>query len=89
MNALIEFLKTNYIYFVFVGVILVLALIGYIVDSSKNNKQKGVKESKEEEFVLNIPEVENAKIGDTINKISGFEKNTQNELPDIKLSSKE
>ena len=89
MNALIEFLKTNYIYFAFGGVILVLALIGYIVDSSKNSKQKAEKESKEEEFVLDIPEMKNAKISDTINKNSGIEQNTQNEIPDLKLSPKE
>ena len=69
MNALLEFLKTNYIYFVFVAILLILALIGYIVDSSKNNKKKEEIEKKEEdEFKLDIPEVQNAKITDTINK---------------------
>ena len=75
MEALLEFLKTNYIYFVFVAVLLILALIGYIIDSSNTikKKQEDTNKSDEEEFVLSIPEIGNAKIGETVNKNAGIE----------------
>ncbi len=87
MEALIEFLKTNYIYFVFVAVLLILALIGYIVDSTKSDKKKVEKEKKteEEEFTLSIPEVGNAKIGETVNKNAGI---VTNEIPSIETQNK-
>lgn len=80
MEALIEFLKANYIYFVFIAVLLILALIGYIVDSNKTDKGKSeVKKSEEEEFMMDIPIVKNAKINETINKNSGKENHSENE----------
>ncbi len=70
MGLLIDFLIKNYIYFVFVAIILVLALIGYIVDSARTEKLK--KEySKKEEEMADIPLAtfnENVKIGETVNK---------------------
>ena len=84
MNALIEFLKTNYIYFVFIGIILILALIGYIVESSKREKNNTKpNENKEEEFVLNIPEMENVKIGETVNKNAGVKLASEIKPPEI------
>ena len=77
METLVEFLKANYVYFVFVAGFLVLALIGYIVDSSNTEKRKREenKKSDEEEFALNIPEIGNAKIGETVNKNAGIVSN--------------
>ena len=89
MDALVEFLKTNYIYFVFVAVILILALIGYIVDSSRNGKKKTgeSKNNVEEEFVLSVPEMENAKIGETVNKNAGKETSSENVPPEVNPSN--
>ena len=91
MEALLEFLKTNYIYFVFIGVILILALIGYIVDSSRSDKKKDSKINNEddEEFRLNIPEMQNAKIGETVNKNAGIESDSESTLPEINPANRQ
>lgn len=72
MGVLMDFLLDNYIYFLFVAVILVLALIGYIVDSTKTAKLKKelTKVDKEETDipVLNIDS--NVKLGDSVNKMA-------------------
>lgn len=72
MDVLINFLLDNYIYFVFVAILLVLALVGYIVDTAKTEKLK--KEySKKEEETIDIPIANlgsNVKIGETVNKMA-------------------
>lgn len=49
MGVLLNFLVDNYIYFIFGAILLVLALIGYIVDSTKDRKVKAVKRKENEE----------------------------------------
>ena len=70
MGVLINFLIDNYIYFVFVAILLVLALIGYIVDSTKTQKLKKEFAKKEEEKAdIPVANLTNGiKIGETVNK---------------------
>ena len=86
MEALLEFLKNNYIYFVFVAVILIFALIGYIVDSSKSGKRKEKTDKDVEAFMQNIPPIESAKMSETLNKTAKIEPVSENSEPGIKLS---
>ena len=68
MGAIINFLIENYIYFVFVAVLLILALIGYIVDNKRTDKVRKELSIGEEEKPLDIPEMENVKLAETINQ---------------------
>lgn len=67
MGILIDFLVDNYVYFIFVAILLVLALIGYIVDNKRTDKvRKELSLDKNDEVELNIPDVKNVKLNDTI-----------------------
>lgn len=73
MGTLINFLVDNYIFVVFFGIILVLALIGYIVDTSKTNKLKAELTKVEESENGSIPIATldaGVKLGDTVNKMA-------------------
>ncbi len=72
MGVLIKFLVDNFIYFVFIAILLVLALIGYIIDTSRMEKAKKEKEE-EEGIVGNIPIASldsSVKIGESVNKMT-------------------
>lgn len=71
MGALINFLVENYIYFVFIAILLILAFVGYIVDNSKTAKLKKELTGKSDDDVIEIPIADTtAKIGDAVNKMS-------------------
>lgn len=69
--GIIQFLMDNYIYFAIGAAVLVLALIGYAIDSAKTRKLKReMTEQKDENSVLDIPlaGLENITLGETISK---------------------
>ncbi len=71
MGTLINFLLDNFIYVVFVCILLVLALIGYIVDTTKDKKVKEKIEKDLEENQNEIPLVDaNVTLGETVNKMA-------------------
>lgn len=73
MGTLINFLMENYIYVVFVVVLLILALIGYIVDTAKTTKLKKDLTKEEDTKTSEIPLVNidsTVKLGDTVNKMA-------------------
>ena len=68
MGALIQFLMDKYIYFIFTAILLILALIGYVVDS-KRSKNKEELTKQEENGTIDIPlPNQNVKIADAMNK---------------------
>ena len=83
METLMNFLIENYIYFAFVAVLLILALIGYIVDTTKTNKLK--KEyAKIEAEKSDIPLAafdSSVKIGETVNKMASKDASSVKEQP--------
>ena len=73
MGTLINFLIDNYIFIVFIAILLILALVGYIVDSSKNNGSKGEAKKVEDDIFGGIPLANidaNVKLGDNLNKMT-------------------
>ena len=73
MDYLKSFFINNYIYFIFGGILIVLALIGYIVDSSKEKKVRKEKEQRKVE-TTNIPAFNpSVRLGD-----NGNDKNIDN-----------
>lgn len=66
MGILLNFIKDNFMIIVFIIVLLILALLGYIIDTSKTNKlKKELTGKSEEDNKIDIPEMQiNAKIGD-------------------------
>ncbi len=73
MGTLINFLLDNFIYVAFVCILLVLALIGYIVDTNKSKKAKTPVMVEKEETVSEIPVANintNVKLGETVNKMA-------------------
>lgn len=67
MNLLVEY----YIVVIFIAVLLILALIGYIVDSSKTNKIKKELSKEPVETVNDIPvAAPGVKLGDTVNNMT-------------------
>lgn len=72
MGVLIRFLTDNFIYFAFVVILLILALVGYIVDASRTEKlKKEMANNVQNESVLDIPIAtlgENVTLGETVNK---------------------
>ncbi len=77
MGTLINFLLDNFIYVAFVCILLVLALIGYIVDTTKSKKIRTDLLKEKEENPSDIPVVDaNVKLGETVNKMASM--NTPN-----------
>ena len=79
MNFLIE----NYIYFAFVAVLLILALIGYIVDTTKTNKlKKEYAKTQEEKSDIPLATFDSSvKIGETVNKMASKDATSVKEQP--------
>ncbi len=91
MGTLIDFLLDNYVYVIFIAIILVFALIGYIADKTKT---KALKKSltKEDDISPDIPIANidsNVKLGETVNKMANIpEKNVNKEetpIPALKI----
>jgi len=84
MGVIIEFLVANYIYVIFIGVILVLALIGYIVDKSKTKKFEE-KLMKSEEPITPLASIDSSvKLGETVNRMETLKSpnvNNQGQAP--------
>ncbi len=74
MGTLINFLLDNFIYVAFICILLVLALIGYIVDTKKNNKIRADLMREKGENMSGIPIVDTSvKLGDTVNKMASMD----------------
>lgn len=71
MGTIIDFLIENFMYVIFVVILLILALIGYIVDSSKTKKMdntiKQIENKKNEIPVSNLNS--SIQLGETVNQI--------------------
>ena len=66
MGMFLDFIKHNFVYIAFIIVLLVLALVGYIIDTSKTNKLKKELTGKNDEDVnIDIPLMD-AKLNETI-----------------------
>ncbi len=101
MGAIMNLLVEYYIVVVFIAVLLILALIGYIVDSSKTNKIKKELTREPEEVVSDIPVVTpGVKLGETVNsatmnsnavvneKVAPAQVNTKEEAPTLGVPNK-
>lgn len=87
MGIIINFLVDNYIFVVFFAILLVLALIGYIVDTSKTNKLRSEFSKTVEPENGSIPIAildASVKLGDTVNKMAMT--NEQNVNAEVKRS---
>lgn len=87
MGTLINFLIDNYIYVVFIAVLLVLALIGYIVDSQRSAKLRADISKDEETDGAAVPLAAmnaNITLGDTVNKMAMNNQQSVNSLEDKK-----
>lgn len=49
MQAFIDFLVSNYLWFLVISLILVFALIGYLVDTNEKKDKEDIPEEKNEE----------------------------------------
>jgi len=71
MGAIMEFLMKYYLYFLAVLVLLILALVGYLVDTTKTNKLKReFNKQYEEDNALEIPISKidgNIRLGESVN----------------------
>lgn len=66
MGMFLDFIKHNFVYIAFIIILLVLALVGYIIDTSKTNKLKRELTGKNDEDVnIDIPLMD-AKLNETI-----------------------
>ncbi len=83
MGTLINFLLDNFIYVAFICILLVLALIGYIVDTTKSKKIRTdlMKEKEESTSEIPIANIDTSvKLGETVNKMASI--NTPNVNPE-------
>lgn len=92
MGTLIDFLLDNFVYVIFVAIILVFALIGYIVDKSKTEAVKKELTKKEDTTGPDIPLVNidsNVKLGETVNKMANMNAENVNKeestIPALKI----
>jgi len=71
MGAIMEFLMKYYVYFLAVLVLLILALVGYLVDTTKTNRLKReFNKQYEEDNALEIPISKidgNIRLGESVN----------------------
>lgn len=75
MGALIDFLLDNFVYVIFVIILLILALIGYIADKTKTNRLRKELTSTSQEDSADIPIASidsSIKLGDTVNNMSAL-----------------
>ncbi|HBA37676.1 MAG TPA: hypothetical protein DCY94_03050 [Firmicutes bacterium] len=85
MGLLIDFLLENFIYVVFISILLVLALIGYIADKTKTQKLRKELTKEEDSSTMNIPLANldsNVKLGETVNKMASLDAENVNRQDD-------
>lgn len=81
-----EFILDHYLFIMIVAAFLIFALIGYIIDSTKNNKKDENKKISEEENILLtesvIPEVQEVEpevtVNENLGELSSSETNDNN-----------
>lgn len=89
MGIFLNFIRDNFMIIVFVIVILILALLGYIIDTSKTNKlKKELTGKSEEDNKIDIPEMQiNAKIGDAaMSNTTSIPVVDDNEMPNFMVA---
>lgn len=67
MDKIIEFIISNYVWFIVIAVIIIMAIIGYIADKTEFGKNKEKKEEQNNEIPQNILENESALINQNNN----------------------
>lgn len=95
MGLLIDFLLENFIYVIFISIILVFALIGYITDKTKTNKLKKEltnEDNAEDNKDIPLANIDKAvKLGDTVNKMSSLDVENVNKddaaIPALKVDT--
>lgn len=73
MEKIVDILMDYYVIIVFVAVLLILALIGYMIDSAKTKKLKKELGKEEEVPQYEIPTVKNdvgVKLGENVNNMT-------------------
>lgn len=71
MGSIINLLVEYYVVVIFIAILLILALIGYIVDSSKTNKIKKELSKEPAETLNDIPvATPGVKLGETVNNMT-------------------
>lgn len=85
MGTLINFLLDNFTYVVFIAIILVLALIGYIVDKTKTTRLRKELTKVDDTVNADIPLANidsNIKLGETVNKMASLDVENVNRQDD-------
>lgn len=71
MEALVNFLMENFSYVAFIIILLVLALVGYIVDTKKTNKLKDELTNVDDGGFAPLASIDpNVKLGSAVNKVT-------------------
>ena len=84
MEKIIEFIANNYVWFLTITILLLFALIGYIYDTKKNDKDllKKSEEELDEESLEKIKIPEDKSLSDMVSKSKNINPETKNvEVP--------
>lgn len=88
MGMFLEFIKHNFVYIIFVIILLILALVGYIIDTSKTNKlKKELTGKSEEDESIDIPLMD-AKLNETISMNTVNEEQTEPTIEEATVNEK-
>lgn len=77
---MVDFVVDNYLLIIIITVFLIFALIGYIIDSSKNkkNKEEGILTEKEDVVIEEIEK--NPIFNENINEVNELAENEQEDV---------
>jgi hypothetical protein len=85
---MVDFIKQNYIIILAIAVFLIFALIGFVVDSSKNKKIKESEENSDEEVSNIVPANEEVPVIENNEEVQTPEQNVQEAKPKIEDNKK-
>lgn len=81
MDTILNFITQNYLWFLVIAIILLLALIGYFVDVKKDSddspfkKEKKLKKSQEDDTFANVKVENNMSLNEMINNTNNKQVN--------------
>ena len=81
MENILNFITNNYLWFLIIAIILLLALLGYFVDVRKASDDSPFKKSKDDKNIANEENLENVKIENNMSlneMINNSAKNSSN-----------
>ena len=88
MENVVEFISGNYVWFLTISIILLLALIGYIVDTKRNNNDllKKTEEEIDEQALENLVVPEGKSLAETVSNSKHINSETKSvELTDASI----